>query len=75
MAGRLVMASKRPRQLNVRLEDEYWDLLDRLGPVVSADVGVEMVQADLIRMGLKCLAKRYLPDVVPTAPRKGKVKP
>ncbi len=59
------MAVSRPKQLNVRLEDEYWDLLDALEPVVSAAVGVKMTQADLIRLGLKCLGKQYLPEVKP----------
>jgi hypothetical protein len=65
------MATERPKQLNVRLEDEYWDLLERLTPVISADVGVKMNNADVVRLGLKCLEKRYLDS---SEPRKVKGK-
>jgi hypothetical protein len=65
------MATERPKQLNVRLEEEYWAMLDQLVPVISADLEINVTNADVVRLGLKCLAKRYLEG---DQPKKGKAK-
>lgn len=64
------MPTARPRQLNVRLEEEFWVLIERLTPLIYEDLGVRVTASDLIRLGLRSLAKEYLPvpDRKPHAP-------
>ena len=48
------------RQLNVRLEPETEELLEKLLPVVSARLGLKVSQSDLVRLGLLELQAKYL---------------
>ena len=53
------MASDR-KQINVRASEDTRKLMERLLPVVSAALGVEINQSDLVRLGLVELEKKYL---------------
>lgn len=64
------------KQLNVRLDRDTENLLNALQPVVSQAIGLRVSQADLFRLGLIELRKRYMlgaeiPEPVPK-PKRGK---
>lgn len=50
------------KQINVRVDEQTEALLKALLPAVSADIGLELTQSDLFRLGLLELRKKYLPD-------------
>jgi hypothetical protein len=55
------MATAKRKQLNVRLDEESADRLDRLIPVVSGVVGLKLSQSDLIRLALIALEEKHAP--------------
>lgn len=75
------MPSQR-KQLNVRVDDATDDLIERLRPAVSAAIGLEVSLADLVRLGMLELAKKYpphppepRPEGAGSAPKRGKGRP
>ena len=66
------MPSER-RQLNVRLDPDASARFDRLFPAVSAELGTDLSQAQLVALALKALEREYAekqPAVLPTKPAK-----
>jgi hypothetical protein len=53
------MATPKRKQLNVRLDEESADRLDRLIPVVSKVVGLNLSQSDIIRLALLALEEKH----------------
>lgn len=47
------------RQFNVRMSDQTAALVDRLMPVVSRAVGVELAQSQFFALAVAALAERY----------------
>ncbi len=67
------MASDR-RQINVRLDPDTERTLAELKPVVSKSIGLEVSQADLFRLGILELRKKFMPDAGEPATAKPKKK-
>ena len=53
------------RQLNIRLDRDMERLVPRLLEAVRRELGLKVSQSDLFRLGMKELAKKYLPDDTP----------
>jgi len=62
--GPAPMPSQR-RQLNIRLDRDMERLVPRLLEAVRRELGLKVSQSDLFRLGMKELAKKYLPDDTP----------
>ena len=64
------------KQVNVRVDGETEDLMQRLIPAVSAAIGLPISQSDLFRLGLLELERKYLaggstPAAPPARKRRG----
>jgi hypothetical protein len=55
------MATPKRKQLNVRLDDESAERLDRLIPVVSKVVGLNLSQSAIVRLALIALEEKHVP--------------
>ena len=64
------MPSKR-RQFNVRPDDETWEIIDRVKPLVEASIGISVSQSDLLRLGMLALEEKHC-HAEPSKPKKGK---
>jgi hypothetical protein len=59
------------KQLNIRMDAETEERVNRLLAAVSAAIGLKVSQSDLFRLGMIELEKKYLPNE-PEKKRKGK---
>lgn len=56
------MAEKEKRvQLNIRIDEEFSKRMDVLVKVIGYELGLKLSTADLIRMGVSLLEKKYAP--------------
>lgn len=75
------MPSER-KQLNVRIDAATDDLIERLRPAVSAGIGLDVSLAELVKLGMLELAKKYppapatqSPEGVPQPVKRGRGRP
>jgi hypothetical protein len=62
--GGLTVPSQR-KQMNIRLDAETEERVARLVPLVSAAVGLNVSMADLVRLGMIELERKYAPADAP----------
>ena len=52
------MPSRR-KQIRIQIDDETAERFERLVSIVSADLGLPLTEADLVRLGLIALEKKH----------------
>jgi hypothetical protein len=68
--NRIYMADSKRKQFNVRPDDETSELIPLLIQAIDEATGLKITNSDLLRLGMKELAEKYLPDWKPKKPKK-----